>query len=354
MVNLELALGRIEQELEREEFGTARQMVEELKTEVPDYSSAPKGYLVDFYEGFAIFRKEAAKRKTRNPQLRKAKELFEASLAHRSDFAPAHYLEALVSIMLSRNHAQDAVYHDLEANYHLEQAEQCDTKFHDEAEKQRPYVKSRLEKIPKVILCSRYKEIMLVWEKEFGQYPWIQLVHGDILEQRADAIVSPANSFGCMDGGLDYQLSEFFGWDIQKKVQRRIKEKYDGELLVGQAEIVETGKSEIPYLISAPTMRVPMVIQDTVNPYLAMRAVFQAIRKYNASEMRIHSVLIPGLGTGVGEVPLDIAARQMRVGYERSLLGRIVDFSDFVEAQRDHRALASQHFYDLYNGTSKS
>ncbi len=353
MINLELALAKIEQELEREEFDAARQMVGEFRTAFPDYASTPKGYLIDFYEGSAIFRKEAVKRKTRNGPLREAKAFFETSLTHRGDFAPAHYLEALVSIMLSRNHAQDAIYHDLEANYHLERAEQCDNAFHTEVEKQRPYVRKQLETIPKVILCSRDQRMVLAWEKEFGQYSWVQLIEGDILKQRADAIVSPANSFGCMDGGLDYQLSEFFGWNIQKKLQRRIREKYDGELLVGQAEVVETGKSEIPYMISAPTMRVPMIIQDTVNPYLAMRAVFCAVKEYNASEMGIHSVLIPGLGTGVGEVPFEIAARQMRAGYERSLLGRTISFSDFAEAQLDHRALASQHFYDLYKGASR-
>lgn len=353
MNDLELALGRIEQRLEREEFDAARQMVGELRTAFPDYPHHPKAYLVDYYGGSAVFRREAAKRKTKNRPLREAKALFETSLTYRADFAPAHYLEALVSIMLSRNHTQDAVYYDLEANYHLGRAEQCDTALHAEVEKQRPYVRRQLETIPKVILCSRDQKMVLAWEKEFGQYPWVQLVEGDILEQRADAIVSPANSFGCMDGGLDYQLSEFFGWDLQKKLQRRIRVKYDGELLVGQAEIVETGKGEIPYMISAPTMRVPMIIQDTANSYLAMRAVFQAIRKYNASEMRIHSVLIPGLGTGVGEVPFDIAARQMRAGYERSLLGRTISFSDFAEAQRDHRALASQYFYDLYRRASR-
>ena len=353
MDNLEIALARIESELEREEFDTARQMVEEVRQAFPDYSRERKGYLIDFYEGSAIFRKEAARRKTRNAPLREAKEFFEASLEYKDDFAPTHYLEALVSIMLSRNHVQDGVYHDLEASYHLGRAEQCDAAFHAEAEKQRPYVRERLNRVPTVTLCSRDEQMIVEWQKEFGQYPWVQVVHGDIFNQRADAVVSPANSFGCMDGGLDYQLSEFFGWGLQKKVQRIIREKHDGELLVGQAEIVETGRSEFPYLISAPTMRVPMPIKDTVNPYLAMRAIFRAVKEYNASEMRVRSVVIPGLGTGVGEVPFEVAARQMRVAYERASLGKMTSFSDFADAQTDHRALASQHYHELYSRTSR-
>ena len=36
------------------------------------------------------------------------------------------------------------------------------------------------------------------------------------------AVVSPANSFGFMDGGLDYKLSERFGWALQERLQRRL------------------------------------------------------------------------------------------------------------------------------------
>ncbi len=36
------------------------------------------------------------------------------------------------------------------------------------------------------------------------------------------------------------------------------------------------GNMPIKYLISAPTMRVPHIIKDTVNPYLAFRAIILA------------------------------------------------------------------------------
>ena len=38
-----------------------------------------------------------------------------------------------------------------------------------------------------------------------------------------------------------------------------------GELLVGQADIVETDHETFPWLISAPTMRHPMTILHTPN-----------------------------------------------------------------------------------------
>jgi hypothetical protein len=40
-----------------------------------------------------------------------------------------------------------------------------------------------------------------------------------------------------MDGELDYALSERLGWDLEKKLQKIIKELPEGELLVGQASL---------------------------------------------------------------------------------------------------------------------
>jgi O-acetyl-ADP-ribose deacetylase (regulator of RNase III) len=48
-----------------------------------------------------------------------------------------------------------------------------------------------------------------------------------------DCIVSAANSFGLMDGGIDYAISTFFGWDLQRRVQKVIIEEYLGDSLWG-------------------------------------------------------------------------------------------------------------------------
>ncbi|MFL5743547.1 MAG: macro domain-containing protein [Niastella sp.] len=64
-------------------------------------------------------------------------------------------------------------------------------------------------------------------------------------------MVSPANSFGFMDGGVDYVISERLGWGLEKELQKRIKALPEGELLVGRALILETGDPHIPFLISA-------------------------------------------------------------------------------------------------------
>ena len=77
---------------------------------------------------------------------------------------------------------------------------------------------------------------------------------------------SPANSFGFMNGGIDAVYARRFGVRLVSRVRDQILEHHGGKLLVGDAEVIETADSDIPFLICAPTMRVPMLVSDTVNP----------------------------------------------------------------------------------------
>ena len=91
---------------------------------------------------------------------------------------------------------------------------------------------------------------------------------------------------------------------------------------MGQAVVLATGYGKAPYLISAPTMRVPAGISRTVNVYLAFRAALMAVLRHNEEHpASIGSVLCPGLGTGVGDMPPERAARQMRLAYNAVLGG---------------------------------
>lgn len=134
------------------------------------------------------------------------------------------------------------------------------------------------------------------WKSYFNEYPNVELLEEDICNTNCDAIVSPANLFGFMDGGLDYQLSEKFGWDLQETLQSAIAKRPLKELLVGEVIVLPTKSEIIPWLMSAPTMRFPMHIKTSINAYLAMKAILNAI-KHHLLEPKIKSVAIPELGT---------------------------------------------------------
>ena len=173
------------------------------------------------------------------------------------------------------------------------------------------------------------------WRQYFQGQPDVQVIQGDICQMRVDAIVSPANSFGFMDGGLDEALSWRFGWGLQDRLQTLIAARPLGELLVGEALILPTGDATTPWLISAPTMRVPMILRQSINPYLAMKAILLAALAHD-DEPSIGSVAIPGLGTGVGRMDPMTAAAQMWQAYREVVLKDRSHPANFGDAQRSH------------------
>lgn len=159
---------------------------------------------------------------------------------------------------------------------------------------------------------------------------WIEYLHGlpDVEIHNTtfekieayDCMVSPANSFGIMDGGVDLAISQYFGWGLMKRVQKRIINEYLGEQPVGTSIIVGTDHKDHPFLAHTPTMRVPMNISHTDNVYLAMWAMLVAVHNHNqTNEHKINIVVCPGLGTGYGRMPFREAARQMSVAYKHYL-----------------------------------
>ena len=190
--------------------------------------------------------------------------------------------------------------------------------------------------------------LVFEWNKAFADQPHVHAHQRDILCERADAIVSPANSFGFMDGGLDLALSTHFGWELERRVREELFANHDGELPVGQAIIVPTHHAQVPWLVSAPTMRVPMFLKERANAYLAFRAILQAIRSHNRTQQDpIRTLLCPGLGTGNGQLPPQLCARQMRAAYEACALGRPLKMGGLAAASRQHLDLVGIDFDSL-------
>src|ERR1700730_3625390 len=131
---------------------------------------------------------------------------------------------------------------------------------------------------PNIFLHTFDSDMALVWQRAFDGVHGVTIVEEDILTGTCDALVSPANSFGYMDGGIDLAYLRFFGLELQSIVQQKIKSDFHGELPVGQAMVVPTGHESIPYLVAAPTMRIPDKIGETVNVYLSFRAPLLAVQ----------------------------------------------------------------------------
>ena len=189
----------------------------------------------------------------------------------------------------------------------------------------------------KIILAYRESELGEAWNALFAEQADVSIVDSDITTIDCDAIVSPANSFGFMDGGLDLALSKRFGWKIEKRLRAAIAELPERELLIGRTIVLPTDDERVPWLISAPTMRVPMSfnIATSINAYLAMKAILIAAKTHP----KIESVAIPGLCTGVGKMPPEISCKQMFAAFNEVVLGNESRFVDFGEAQKQQALL---------------
>lgn len=166
---------------------------------------------------------------------------------------------------------------------------------------------------PNPVLCNE-------WKKSFENYEEVEIINGYFEElEEFDCMVSAANSFGLMDGGVDYAIIKYFGTDLEKRVQQRIIEKYRGEQPVGTSMIVETNHAKHPFIAHTPTMRVPLKIARTDNVYKAMFAMLLSVHNHNVeveNSVKINIVACCGLGTATGRVSEEDAARQMQLAYK--------------------------------------
>ncbi|CAG8472204.1 6018_t:CDS:2, partial [Acaulospora colombiana] len=151
---------------------------------------------------------------------------------------------------------------------------------------------------------------------------------------QAECMVSPANSFGLMDGGIDYYISEYYGGvdKLIPLVQKGIDLEWCGEQnvgtcllvdvgeLVGDSNSADQGRKNLPrYIAHCPTMRTPKAL-DTEDDivYRCTWAMLCAVRSHNAKVLagstkhqRINAVICAGFGTGVGGYPEKLCAKQM-------------------------------------------
>ncbi|KAH7323115.1 hypothetical protein B0I35DRAFT_350782 [Stachybotrys elegans] len=134
-----------------------------------------------------------------------------------------------------------------------------------------------------------------------------------------DAIVSPANSYGLMDGGFDDALSRAFSpigeYDALTRIaQQTLYKEWRGYAPPGTCTIVRipdsfsAGNKNVwgtKHLLLCPTMRMPQnVTWDREVVYECIWSLLCAVDKHNSAEgaERIESVLMPPLATGVGRV----------------------------------------------------
>lgn len=176
----------------------------------------------------------------------------------------------------------------------------------------------------KIYLLDRNKEMTDAWKKYFTEDE-VEIVNADFSDfmdshKDIDTVVSPANSFGLMDGGYDKAITDYFGKQLMNDVQKVIKKHWYGEQPVGTSlsVIIKDGRDArfssegVPMiLIHTPSMRTPEVIKDPRIIYQCMRTTLIEAKTVGAM-----NIVIPAFGGLTGRVYCDTIAKMMKYAYD--------------------------------------
>ncbi len=162
----------------------------------------------------------------------------------------------------------------------------------------------------KLHLVDLNSDVVSAWMEAFAQHTEVDIVKASILDIATDTIVSPANSHGFMDGGIDFVYFRHFGQQLQDRVRDMIYRRPEGILPVGTAEIVKTMHDKIPWLIVAPTMEMPEAV-----PQINAQRAFSAVLRLTDRHPELMDIYCPGFCTGVGQVSPTDSASSMEAAY---------------------------------------
>jgi hypothetical protein len=160
----------------------------------------------------------------------------------------------------------------------------------------------------KIVLSAVEAPLADAWQRFCGHLECVTIHRGSILDLEVDAVVSPANSFGFMDGGIDGLYSSFFGWHVQDRLQKLTR----AALLLIKFGVFAAGA-----LAGEPVSR------------------------------GVQAVAFPGLVTGVGQVGPNTCARQVAAAIEEVVLGGGGFPVTWADAQARHQLLYTDRVRDL-------
>ena len=126
----------------------------------------------------------------------------------------------------------------------------------------------------------------------------IHVAKSELWSMPVDAVVNPANSLGIMGGGIGGSLRRQGGDVIQQAAMAA------APIAVGAAIVTTAGQLPSKNVIHVPTMEEPGMQIGAENVRRAARAALIA-----ADRNSFKVIAIPGIGTDLGNVPIDEAAR---------------------------------------------
>ena len=162
----------------------------------------------------------------------------------------------------------------------------------------------------KVIVADQNKRVLQALKDYDPTFEWHL---GNPLAFEIDAVVSPANTGGIMNGGYDAALRRYFGNALEYRVRMSIKE---APIYVGEARAIQTVDPKVKWLIIAPTVSIAadgLSGHESVSYAVAYKSVIVA------KSVGAKCLGMTGLGTGAGGLDIRDAVFQQCDGIEDAL-----------------------------------
>ena len=150
--------------------------------------------------------------------------------------------------------------------------------------------------------------------------------------------VSPANSLGFMDGGIDFALSikVFPGIedDVMLKIETCGKENLLGRKYLPIGSSIIFDKPNNTSLIVAPTMLLPQKVKNTNNAYYATMAILHNILINRQESLENVDILFTSFCCGYGQMDISESIKQILKGindyvnYKPTIINRNYIFNE--------------------------
>ena len=161
------------------------------------------------------------------------------------------------------------------------------------------------------VVVADHNQLVLQALKDYA--PTFDWYDGSPLAFDIDAVVSPANTAGIMNGGYDAALRRYFGTTLEYRVRMSIKER---SIPIGEARAIQTVDPKVKWLIVAPT--VSMATDGlSGHPSVSYAAAYKSV--ITAFEAGAQCLGMTGLGTGAGGLNIREAIFQQCDGIEDAL-----------------------------------
>lgn len=179
--------------------------------------------------------------------------------------------------------------------------------------------------VPQIHFISLNRDWVDKMKELFASCPNVLIHEGKIqsVPKINATFVSPANSIGFMDGGIDYVLSRIMFPGIQTAVQVRIAEEGHRSglgrafLPIASAIWVPTSNAASCGLIAVPTMFQPHDVSGTQNAYWSFLAALALHRK----AAPFTTLVATSHCCGYGAMSAEVSAVQMYSAYSDFMAG---------------------------------